>query len=262
MTHATPLTWTVSHRSLVEWLVLGGVSTETNNSPVSHLIKEDILDSDLAPVTASKPAARTPSPTSQAPQVQITLDKFNSLEDLNNFSSTWKGIGLAKTASKAVAGRGPMQPRLMVIGDFPDDSEDRSGLAFSSPVNQPILQALRFAGFAEEKIYFTYLSKWRTPARRNLTPPERDICAQFLMQEIGLVAPQAILVLGESGFRLLAAESGAEILKNPVNKILINQLINKKLPIMASQKAEFLVKNPAMKKSFWFSLLDLAATCA
>lgn len=261
--HTPPPATSINHLrsptySLVHWLNLAGVSIEVGNQPAVYQMPP-IPDFDQpVAVSSVQPAGSAAAPRS-APQVKIEINKFNSLEELNNFCASWKNIGLAKTASRAVAGQGKqLQPRLMVIGDIPDDAEDRSGEAFSGTTSHMVKQALTFAGIPQAEIYYTYLSKWRTPAKRNLTPPERDICAQILLQEVGFVRPDLILALGDAVHRVILGDSAPSATKLPSINSFLNQSDNKKITVLASQKPEVLVKNPLMKKSFWFGLIDLA----
>lgn len=257
-------------RSLTDWLVLSGVSIEIGNQPASYkIVMPDVLQASepAAPALVrdasfqTAPAAKALGSALKPVQATLQIDKFNSLDELNNFCKDWKGMGLTKTASRAVLGHGKtLHPALMIICDIPDDSEDRLGDAFSSPANRMVRQALSYAGFAEDQLYFTYLSKWRTPAKRALTAGERDVCAQILAQEVGFVAPSLILTLGESTIRGLVPDFAQNIGRSFAKNEYINQYLNKKLPLYASQKGEFLIKNALMKKNFWLCLLELAAS--
>ncbi|MDB5478316.1 MAG: Uracil-DNA glycosylase, family 4 [Alphaproteobacteria bacterium] len=248
--------------SLIDWLVTSGVSADTAEEvAASHLLKPPQPEAREPVQESSGSAAPVTNPVALArPDIAV----FDDLAGLNAFCTSWKEMGLAKMAGRSVLGigmgTGGKMPALMVIGDTPDDIEDRNGTAFSSPANAVIRQAILQAGFPAEDVYFTYLSKWRPAGRRALTPYEVETCAQILAQEIGFIRPKAILALGESVTMALKGDSATGSMKiYAVNKYK-NQYLKYDSAIMSSQKGEFLVKNPAMKKSFWFSLLELAAT--
>lgn len=261
--------------SLIHWMNLGGIGVDVGNVPASYqssasldsppnspLARPNIAASgeESAPHPSVKPGITRSAPVSAPVTVALPVEKFNNFEELNEFYRTWKGIGLAKTAARAILPQGCLvTPKLMVISDIPDDSEDRSGHAFSSASNTVVRHALKAAGIDENAILFSYLSKWRTPAKRPLTGPEKDICARLLEQEIALANPTAILALGESTIRGLTPDSAQHIVKSATNFSHTNQHINKVFTVYASQKSELLVKNVAMKKSFWLSLLNMAA---
>lgn len=249
--------------SLTDWLVLAGVSIETGNAVNVHRIEIDDILSPALQASEPAPAAlkvdmKTPAASKAKPSLQIS--KFNTLNELNDFCTSWKAIGLTKTASRAVLGTGQIQsPALMVVTEMPDDTEDRHATAWSGPHSQMIRQALALAGIDPEAVYFTYLSKWRTPAKRALTTSERDLCAQILAQEVALVSPGTILALGDASIKALIPDIGVNNSTKPQDNTYDNQYLNRKLPFFASQKPELLVKNPLMKKSLWLGLLDLAA---
>lgn len=251
--------------SLVDWLVLSGVSFEVGNQSyyeASTALKAELSADIPAPQagetirsanTISK--AKTAVPASAG----IIIPEFNSLEELNSFYKNFRDLGLCRMAS-CVIGQGNPAPQIMVIADAPEDQEDRSGVAFSGLSNQMIVKALGFSGIDQDNIYYTYLSKWRPPGKRLLTPQETEICTQLLYKEISLLRPKAILSLGESTVKAIWPDSLMNGNKIPFINSYKNHTLDYEMPFMASQKSEFLVKNALMKKSFWFSLLDFAAT--
>jgi DNA polymerase len=243
-----------SAQSLISWLLLSGVSTEISGDSCTWLKTEDL------PVTG---AAFSESAPAKAPADTVPVPGFSSFENLaafNAYVSEWKDIGLCKTATHTVLGEGILQPRLMIIADAPDAEEDKSGKAFEGINHRMIRQAVGFAGFDPASLYMTYLSKWRPPGQRSLSATELRPLAGMLTEEIRLVQPQAVLVLGDSVFKALCSENGS--FSGQLNKEIKikKEGLNYHLPLFASQKGEFLVKNPTMKKSFWFGLLKFAAT--
>lgn len=247
--------------SLVDWFALSGVTYEVAERTAFETTQQ-LRNEKLAEILSETPAAQPAKPLTKAPAPVKTMamPEFNNLEELNNFFKTFRDLGLCKTASSSVIGVGSLTPRLMVITDSPEDQEDRSGLAFSGSSNQMIRKALGHAGIDESDIYYTYLSKWRTPGKRALTPQEVDVCHALLQQEIKLLRPAAILTLGESTLKALWPDSLTNGNKIPFINSYTNQHLNSETPFFASQKSEFLVKNALTKKTFWFGLLEFAGT--
>lgn len=254
-------------RSVLDWFVLSGITIEVDSNPVDYTqilaAKERALDvkaQELMNQPAPQASVKMAASAVRAPQVNYQDLSFNSLNNLNEFISSWKGFGLCKTASKAVIGSSvAANPTIAVIADFPDDMEDRSGEAFSSTPHVLIRQALKYAGIPEDQVYFTYLSKWRPPARRALASHEIDVCRHILSQELGFIRPQAILLLGESCLKALEPDSGLKTGKELMGKSYEKHMLNIKMTIYPSHRGEFLVKNTSMKRMLWNSLLDLAA---
>ena len=239
-------------KSLVHWLALSGIQTEVSNESRQWIVDPFQSASAAAPII---PARTAPAPSS------IDLEiKFNNIIELNDFLKQWKRIGIAKTAMNTVTGLGPENAALMIICDTPDAFEDQKGQAFVGPGNMLILEALRHAGFSRETLYMTYLSKWRPPGQKPLSVAEIDLLATLLEQEIAFTRPKAILAIGESTLKALGMDFLRNTSQNNTENLYTNQLLNYKIPVLSSQKGEILVKTAGMKKNFWLSIINFAAT--
>ena len=247
----------LSHKTipypLAEWLYLSGVQYEISEEEYAWGGQAESVVPAAMPVTA-KPVAIKPSTTA------LNLPGFIDLNAFHSYVASWKGLGLCNTATHAVTGEGVTAPQIMIVSEAPDDSEDRSGKAFSGPAHLLIRQALAAAGFDMDHVYMTYLSKWRPPGQRALGKHEMAALSALLQEEIRLVRPKALLALGESTARAIGGDSlPATGLSGKIFNIK-NQWDSKNMPFLASQKAETLLKTPSMKKAFWFSLLSCTAT--
>lgn len=103
-----------------------------------------------------------------------------------------------------VFGEGPMQPRLMLIGEAPGEQETLMGRPFVGKAGKNLDRFLELAGMRREEIYISNAVKIR-PTKTGKTgrisnrPPTREEIALFrpwLLKEIALVAPQVIATLG------------------------------------------------------------------
>lgn len=236
-------------KSLIHWLSLGGVQTE-----ISEALRQWSNDAPLPIAPVNAPTAR------QAVAIPTELDvKFNNINELNDFLRQWKRLGISKTAMHTIVGTGAVNPVLMVICDAPDGSEDQRGEGFIGVGNRLICEALRLAGFQQDTLYMTYLSKWRPPGQKALSPAEISILSPLLAQEIAFVRPKAILALGDSTLKALGVDSVRSPLPSKEFSSYENQSLNYKIPVFTSQKGEFLVKTPGMKKNFWLSIVNFAS---
>ena len=248
--------------SLADWLYLTGIQFETKDIVTSWQADgfaeatQQVIEK--APRAALKPANDTAT-VIPMPAIEPTK-KFDNLKDYSSYLSSWKKLGICATSTHTVLGIGAENPVLMVIAESPDDVEDRTGTAFSGLGHQLIKQALAAAGLAEDQLYVTYLSKWRPPGgQRNIGKHETAHLLPLLYEEMRLVAPKAVLALGESLAGVFLGDTPHA--KAAMGKVLSikNQLDNLNLPFMASQKGEILVKTQSMKKSFWLNLLSYTA---
>jgi DNA polymerase len=107
-----------------------------------------------------------------------------------------------------VFGEGPAHATLMLVGEQPGDQEDLAGRPFVGPAGKLLDQALLQAGIDRRDIYVTNAVKHfkfepRGKRRIHATPTRADIeiCRVWLDEEIALVAPRTIVLLGASAAR-------------------------------------------------------------
>lgn len=240
--------------SLVAWLALQGVFVETGNGPAPFATAQEPTDLHI-------PKSAPPAKASVEKHFIQNITKTYETIDALYADMAAAGFGLARTATNLVRGVGQTQsPALMIIGEAPESEDDLSARAFDSVAGRMILTAAHYAGFDMSRCYATHLSKWRTPGQRTLYAAEVTQFSHYIMEEIRLVNPKAILLLGDTVSRLFLSDSGSGKLTLGKKTNIEIQSLGKSLPILTSQKGEFLVKNKGMKKSFWFSLVDLAET--
>ncbi len=128
-----------------------------------------------------------------------TLPKLQSAVQL------CRGCSLYASATQAVFGEGRKNARLVVIGEQPGDAEDRAGRPFVGPSGLLLDRAFEAAGIDRDEVYVTNAVKhfkWardrRTARRLHKTPSVGEVraCRPWLLAELSLVKPQAILCLG------------------------------------------------------------------
>jgi len=113
-------------------------------------------------------------------------------------------------ATQAVPGEGPLQARLMFVGEQPGDQEDLRGRPFVGPAGQLFERALAQAGLARDAVYVTnavrhFKFELRGKRRIHKTPTQQEAlaCRHWLDEEIALVRPRALVALGATAARSL-----------------------------------------------------------
>lgn len=111
------------------------------------------------------------------------------------------------SAANSVAGyRGAVGNRVLIVGQAPGHLSVERGVPFSGPSGRLLDQWLTRAGFPpgalRTEVYLSALTKC-DPGRhpkgngdRKPSPPELEMCRPFLMRELELVRPSAILLVG------------------------------------------------------------------
>lgn len=99
---------------------------------------------------------------------------------------------------------GPVEARLMVIGQAPPSERSSHGRPFSGPAGQRLFKWLAEAGWDEEEFraqcYITAITKCypgkANKGDRRPTAAEQKLCRPFLDRELALVRPQVIVPVG------------------------------------------------------------------
>ncbi|MES2562238.1 MAG: UdgX family uracil-DNA binding protein [Pseudomonadota bacterium] len=132
-----------------------------------------------------------------------TLTRDNALAALRVAAHCCTVCPLYAHATQTVFGEGPRDAALMFIGEQPGDQEDLLGRPFVGPAGQLFDRALGEAEIDRAQVYVTNAVKHfkfepRGKRRLHKTPAQREIeaCRPWLEQEIRLVHPRLIVVLG------------------------------------------------------------------
>ena len=117
---------------------------------------------------------------------------------------------LHKCATQTVFGEGPLDPRIMFVGEQPGDQEDLTGRPFVGPAGQLFDRALADAGVERSATYVTNAVKHfkfeRRGKRRIHAKPdggEIDACRWWIEQERLLLRPPITVALGATAARSL-----------------------------------------------------------
>jgi probable DNA metabolism protein len=117
---------------------------------------------------------------------------------------------LHKHATRTVFGEGPLDARLVFVGEQPGDQEDLAGRPFVGPAGQLFDKALAEAGVPRERTYVTNAVKHFKFARRGRRrihekPNGGEIaaCRWWLRQELALIRPRLVVALGATAARSL-----------------------------------------------------------
>ncbi|SMY06319.1 UdgX family uracil-DNA binding protein [Flavimaricola marinus] len=119
-------------------------------------------------------------------------------------------------ATQVVAGEGPEQAGIMVVGEQPGDREDLEGRPFVGPAGQVLLHAMQQAGLQRDAVYLTNAVKHfkhevRGKRRIHQTPDRHEVehCRFWLDTEIRQVKPQIIVALGATAALALTGRKDA-----------------------------------------------------
>ena len=118
---------------------------------------------------------------------------------------------LCKTRTNAVPGKGSFKSDVIFVGEAPGRNEDKNGEPFVGVAGKKLSIALEEAGISRDVVYITNIVKCRPPNNRVPNTNERNTCQEYLKQEISIINPKIICILGNTAFNSILG--GSEITK-------------------------------------------------
>ena len=126
---------------------------------------------------------------------------------------------LSTERTNAVPGEGSRTADIMFIGEGPGFHEDRLGRPFVGPAGQFLDELLAGIGLRREDVYITNMIKCRAPNNRDPLPGEIGACKPYLDEQIEMISPKVIVLLGRYSFgRFFPGESIAKARGRPRTK--------------------------------------------
>ncbi len=102
-----------------------------------------------------------------------------------------------------VWGDGNPCARLMFVGEAPGAEEDRVGRPFVGRAGQLLDKMIAGMGLRREEVYIANVLKTRPPDNATPSSEEIRLCAPYLFEQIGIIAPEVIVALGLPASRAL-----------------------------------------------------------
>ena len=147
----------------------------------------------------------------------------------------------------------------LVVGEAPDDDEDRTGEPFAGQAGQLLDNMLKAMGVSRQhKVFLLSVVKCRPPGNRNPEAQEIAQCEPFLRRQIELLQPKIILALGRHAAVALLQDSVPDVRQQPPGK-LRGRLhhytsAGRKVPVVASFSPNHLLRNQTEKAKAWADL--------
>jgi uracil-DNA glycosylase family 4 len=146
----------------------------------------------------------------------------------------------------------------MVVGDPPDEDEDRAGQPFAEAAGQLLDNMLKAMGASRSGsgatgVYLSNVVKCRPPQARIPQAVELAQCAAFLQREIALVRPKVILAMGRFANQVLLGEQ-PELAALPLGKLRGTVYRYQGVAVVPTYHPRVLLRAPADKAKAWADL--------
>ena len=141
------------------------------------------------------------------------LPERRNLRALREAAAGCRGCHLYERATQTVFGEGLKRSRVAMVGETPGDREDRKGKVFVGPAGRVLDQAFEELGIDRREVYLTNAVKHfkfeeRGKRRIHQTPTktEVDACLPWLREELRIVRPEGLVLLGAVAAKALLGQ--------------------------------------------------------
>jgi uracil-DNA glycosylase len=147
-----------------------------------------------------------------------------------------------------VFGVGNPRADLMFIGEAPGADEDEQGEPFVGRAGQLLNNMIKAMGLRREDVYIANIIKCRPPGNRTPERDECETCSPFLMRQIEVIGPKAIVALGAVAAKTLLA------INAPMSELRGRWYDFRSTKLAVTYHPAFLLRDPRQKKETWKDL--------
>ncbi len=156
---------------------------------------------------------------------------------------------LASSRTQVVFGVGNPEAELMFVGEAPGADEDEQGEPFVGKAGQLLTRIIQTMGLTRDQVYIANILKCRpdtpgqTAGNRKPTPAEMDACRPYLMEQIQIIQPRALVALGATAVEgLLGKTEGITKLRGHWREFA-------GIPMMPTFHPAYLLRNQALSET-------------
>jgi uracil-DNA glycosylase len=208
-------------------------------------------------VQASAATASAAQPVVQALAGQLSALDWGALADV---AASCQACGLCagRKLSTLTRPATPGQAHWLVVGDPPDEDEDRAGAPFVEDAGVLLDNMLKAVGASRSGTgsagaHLSNVVKCRPPQGRVANSAELAQCAMYLQREIALVKPRVIVAMGRLAIQVLLSEQ-PELAAQPMGKLRGSVYRYQGVPVVVTYHPKVLLRASADKGKAWADL--------
>lgn len=134
---------------------------------------------------------------------------YDNWEQLEAEAKQCRKCRLCQNRNNVVFGTGNKNSKLMFVGEGPGADEDMQGIPFVGKAGKLMNLAFQVIGLNRENVYIANIVKCRPPSNRNPEDDEAQACLNYLRNQVILVKPEIIVLLGSVALKnILGKEYG------------------------------------------------------
>jgi len=175
-------------------------------------------------------------------EVDDSLVNVSPFEDLMYEVNNCAKCDLHKSRTNAVFGKGPIDAGVMLIGEAPGREEDIQGVPFVGRAGKKLDSILAEAGIDFDEVFITNVVKCRPPGNRNPENYEMMKCNPYLLEQIRVISPEVIVLLGNIALSLVTGTASG------ITKMRGKTLEYMSIPAIPTFHPAYILRNPGSEK--------------
>ena len=177
-----------------------------------------------------------------------------SLATLRTIIGDCRRCKLAPHRTNLVFGVGDEHAELVFVGEAPGRDEDLRGEPFVGRAGQLLTEIIvKGMRIRREDVYIANIIKCRPPQNRNPEPDEIEACEPFLVRQLELIGPKAIVALGTFAAQVLLKT------RTPITRLRGVWADYHGIPLMPTFHPAYLLRNPGDKRLVWQDIQQVMA---
>jgi DNA polymerase len=219
----------------------GQPANRSTTQPLDRPARPPVRRSDGPPIPG--PGIVIPPP----PQDLFAADPLSGhpMPEIERLIHACTRCGLHQGRKHAVPGEGPLDARLVVVGEGPGATEDELGRPFVGRAGELLTEILAAMGTPRETVYICNVVKCRPPENRKPVAEEMDACMPYLRRQLAIIGPKVILAMGATAAEaLLNTRASLTALRNKVHDY-------RGIPLIVTYHPAALLRNPHWKRPTW-----------
>ncbi len=176
---------------------------------------------------------------------------YDNWEELEKSIENCNRCRLCTNRKNIVFGVGNKEAKVMFIGEGPGADEDIQGIPFVGKAGQLMNKCFEGIGINREDVYIANIVKCRPPSNRVPEQDEADACLNYLRNQVILVKPKIIVLLGSTALKnILGKEYGITSARG-------KWVENKSILYMPTWHPAALLRDENKKIEFWRDLKEV-----
>jgi len=218
----------------------GDAGNSTSGQPAVHVVIEDRIQPPLGLDGAS--------------------DKRSRLEALRAaHASDCPHCTRATGFTNLVFGEGNPEAEVVFVGEALGETEDLTGRPFVGKAGEKLDEMIRAMGFVRADVYIANVLKARPPENRTPLAQEIERCGPYLLAQLAVIRPKAIVTLGGPATKLLLqSELGITRLRGVLHEVTLGRAEGQAftVPVMPTFHPAYLLRNYTLevRKQMWDDL--------